>query len=181
MLKRVTGELFRARIGETIQIRAVATHNPGSDIASFEYADGIVENDTGSTSQCTFDVEPGINQFQAVVVFAAGAGATAQYDLFEIDDNGDPQPLDEFVNPDGSTPMIGFGIQGTAAVAKGVAAKAAKKAAKKVAKKAKTTKKAAKRVTRAKKSAKPAAKAARRVAKRSPKRAASARRKARKR
>jgi hypothetical protein len=166
MLTRVTGELFRARIGERVRIRAVASNNPGSDIASFEYADEIVENDSGSTSQCSFDVVAGIQQFQAVVVFASGAGLDAQYDLFELDSSGDPQPLDEFVTPDASVHMIGFGIQGRApvAIAKGVAKKAvAKKAPKKRAKK--STRKAAKKV--AKKAAKTTA---RRVVKRTPKR-----------
>lgn len=113
MLKRVTGELFRAKAGDRVRIRAVATNNPGSNIASFEYADAIVANDAGSTSQCTFDVVSGIKQFQAVVVFAPGAGATAQYDLFELDNSGVPQPLDESVTPDASPHLIGFGIQGT--------------------------------------------------------------------
>jgi septal ring-binding cell division protein DamX len=182
MLTRVNGELFRARIGETIRIRAVATNNPGSNIASFEYAGAIVPNDAGSTSQCRFKVVPSIEQFQAAVVFAPGAGADAQYDLFELDSNGDPQPLDESVTPDASVSEIGFGILGqpAAPVAKGVAKKAAKKVAKKAVKKAakKTAvKKAAKKTV--KKAAKKAkkTKSARKRAKKSVKK--SARKKAR--
>jgi hypothetical protein len=168
MLQRVNGALFEAQAGERIQIVAVLASNPGASGAKFEYADRIVDNDPGEPAQCTLEIERGINQFEAFVFFAAGLPASARYDLFQIDQAGNPDPLDESITANVTLPVIGFGIDG---VGRGVARRAVKKAAKKSAKKAakkaparkavarkRAAKKSAAKKTTARKTAKKAAK-----------------------
>lgn len=148
MLQRVNGALFEAQAGERIQIVAVLASNPGASGAKFEYADRIVDNDPGEPAQCTLEIERGINQFEAFVHFAAGLPASARYDLFQIDQAGNPDPLDEFITARATLAVIGFGIDG---VGREVARRAVRKAAKKAAKKAparKTAKKATKKSTK---------------------------------
>jgi hypothetical protein len=177
MLIEMSGSRYRANVGEKIQIVAQSTGNGGNEGAEFKYNKTEPPGMPFDTSPgCEITVLPGNKQFQAIVNFNFGVSG-AQYDLFQVDENGDLAPLDQFVTSEDTDPLIGFTITGGGAagamkvgkkVAKaGPAGAAVKKTAKKAAKKAGKAKKT-KKTKKTAKAAK-AAKAAKKTKKSAPK------------
>jgi hypothetical protein len=179
MLQRQSPTLFQATTGETVTIAAIARNNGGAEAAIFRYGSPqqlpprVVQGHPG----CEFNVRSATNTLGALVTFATGS-PTAQYELFEEDDNGILQPLQIVATPLSGAivqfqivgipavlplplpppPPLSLDVPETADVAKGVAKKAAKKTVKKAARKVakKVARKAAKKT--AKKTVKKAAK-----------------------
>jgi hypothetical protein len=111
MLIRVSGERFRARVGEQIEIVARSTNNLSIESAVFNYAAETLPTRPflGSPS-CSFTVLPGLQPFHAIVAFAPGAPENARYDLFETDGGSELQPLDISIGT--GTRLIGFAVEG---------------------------------------------------------------------
>jgi hypothetical protein len=177
MLQRVGPSRYRASKSETVTVVAVARNNNGVESASFRYGtDILATRDVQGHPGCDFVVDSGGKMFGTSVLFDTGT-TTAQYDLFEEDDNGTLVDLrfaiEQPFGPIGQFQVDGIAMAGVAAAgpprtgvrAKGLTraaaptpeAKPARKAKKKSTKKAVTekaaTKKAAKKKTAKKKTA----------------------------
>jgi len=146
MLKQISGDRFQADAGEQIQIVARSRNNDGVNDARFEYASSVLPRSViQGLPGASFTVRNGRQQFQAVVMFADNAAATARYDLFEVDEVGGLSDLGQFVTADDSSPLAGFAVEGVPAVS--VLAPAGgrrRRAPGKTARKAKTTRTATK-------------------------------------
>jgi hypothetical protein len=186
MLQRVGPSRYRADERETVTVVAVAQNNNGVESASFRYGpDILATRDVQGHPGCDFVVDRGAKMFGTSVLFDIGT-TTAQYDLFEEDDNGNLVDL-RFAIPQPFGPVGQFQVDGipvaavAAARAKGLRRTAAprekgqpgttgkKKSTKKAAKKARVKTRAAKRVTKKRAATKRTkARAARSAARRRP-------------
>jgi len=102
-----------------VTVVAVAQNNNGVESASFRYGADILQNRVVQGHPgCDFVVDPGGKMFGTSVLFDTGT-TTAQYDLFEEDDNGNlvdlrfaiPQPF----GPIGQFQVDGISISAVAA------------------------------------------------------------------
>src|SRR5438034_4095370 len=118
MLRRIAGDRYEADAGDQIHIVTQSRSNNGVNDARFEYADDVLPRETiQGLPGCTFIVDEGRKQFQAVVTFATGVGAAARYDLFEVDEVGGLSDLDQHVTKIDSAPLVGLAIEGVAVAA----------------------------------------------------------------
>jgi len=119
MLRRVNAGLYEEDGGADVELAVKASNNGGVEAATFDYDSTVlpphpIEGHPG----CEFTVKSGIHQFRVLVVFNPAAPATARYDLFQINGAGVLVPIaGKSVTNNGGTPLIGFGIDGLAAVA----------------------------------------------------------------
>ena len=168
MLQRVGPSRYRAGKSETVTVVAVARNNNGVESASFRYGTDIVATrDVQGHPGCDFVVAAGAKMFGTSVLFDAGT-TTAQYDLFEEDDNGTLVDLrfviEQPFGPVGQFQVDGIAVAGVAAAmpprtgirAKGRTRAAAPAPARRPARKAKkkSTKKAVTKTAATKKAAK---------------------------
>jgi hypothetical protein len=151
MLKRVTPDRFVEKIGETVQVIAIASNNAGVEGARFRYGQTILNAETiNGHPGCTFIVAEGRARLQGVVAFFKPAPNGARYDLFEVDPHG-VVDLEEGVTALDPDPVVSFVIEGVAQLAAAPVFAAAAPASRIAGKKAKTRrrkagkKKAAKR------------------------------------
>jgi hypothetical protein len=115
MLRRVNAGLFEEDDGAAIELAVQAQNNGGTEAAQFDYDSNVLSQDTvQGFPGCRFTVQPGIRQFRALVVFAPAAPSTARYDLFQVNAAGTLTSVGKSVTNTGSTPLIGFGIDGVA-------------------------------------------------------------------
>lgn len=117
MLKRVMHDRFAERIGETVQVIAIASNNSGVEGARFRYGQTILNAEMiNGHPGCTFVVAPGRTRLQGVVAFFTPPPTGARYDLFEVDPHGvvDLQEGVTAVDPD---PVVSFVVDGVAQLA----------------------------------------------------------------
>jgi len=116
MLRHVFGDRFEADVDDRIQIVAKSQSNDGVTDARFEYdRDTLPREVISGLPGCTFTVRDGRKQFQAVVMFAAGAGSSARYDLFEVDESGGLLDLGRSVTKDDGAALVGLAVEGVRA------------------------------------------------------------------
>ncbi len=112
MLKRVSGGLFEAATGDTIQVFAIAAANNGVETARFEYNNvRLGSTPTSNHPGCQFVVVAGTRTFEAEVVFS---GTQGRYDLFQVNSAGGSSSLGQSVTANDITPLIAFRVSGVA-------------------------------------------------------------------
>jgi hypothetical protein len=157
MLQRISADRFETPAGQQVQLILRSSQNNGITSGAFHYAGRPLDGETiQGLPGCSFVPVAGVQQFRVHVDFDPNA-QNARYDLFEVDpDNGAQLDLQEHRLASDFDAVIGFGIKGTAALARRAAPKkAARKAAKKrVGKKASIAKAAKKKSPTTKKRAK---------------------------
>lgn len=117
MLKRVTHDRFTEKIGETVQVIAIASNNSGVEGARFRYGQTILNAETiNGHPGCTFTVAEGRVRLQAVVAFFTPPPGGARYDLFEVDPHG-VVDLGESVTALDPDPVVSFVVDGVAQLA----------------------------------------------------------------
>jgi hypothetical protein len=112
MLRRVNATVFAAPAGARIQIVAESQNNNGVHEARFEYGNRVLDAERIlNRPGCSITVDDDSALFDATVIFDPSAPASAQYDLFEVE-NGVKSALGKFTrSSDG--PTINFAIDPT--------------------------------------------------------------------
>ena len=152
MLKRINAALYVGNRGEQSELFVIAQGNGGAETATFEYNNAVLPpHPVQGHPGCSFTLDPGVHQFECIVVFNPGSPA-ARYDLFQVDEGGGLAPLNANVRSDQSSPLIGFTINGATVAAPAFAAAGARAMSPRAAKgKEKPAKKAAPKKAAAKK------------------------------
>jgi hypothetical protein len=122
MLKRINAALYAGNRGEQAELFVIAQGNGGAETATFEYNNAVLPpHPVQGHPGCSFTLDPGVHQFECIVVFNPGSPA-ARYDLFQVSSAGGSAAVNKNITAADPTPIIGFGIDGVTVAARARAA-----------------------------------------------------------